>query len=68
MVGLCQHRLQQDITAGRDVFLARVFNLVVADPIFARDKNHAGGADLRQILGVVSRAADHLHGRESQRG
>ncbi len=37
-----QHRMQQHVAPGRNVLRLRIFNLVVADAVFAGDKNHAG--------------------------
>src|SRR5437667_12115809 len=55
-----EHRVQQHIAAGGQVFGFGVLDLVVADPADARHKDHRGGCDARHVDGVVPGAADDV--------
>ena len=48
------------------MFGLRVFNLVVTDAVRAGHKNHGGGCQPRQVHGIVSRTADHVHSAVTQ--
>jgi len=45
--------MQQHVAAGRDVFGLGVFDFVVADAVFAGDKNHAAGRQAGQSSEVL---------------
>ena len=53
--------MQQHVAAGFQVFQRGVFNLVVADAVFAGDKNHAGGRQLGHVHRVVACAGHDGH-------
>src|SRR5208337_3338685 len=47
-----EHGVQQDVAAGGQVRGLGVLDLIVADPVDARHKDHRGGRDPRHIDGV----------------
>lgn len=51
-----QHRMQQHIATRSDVLRLRVFNLVMADAVFAGDEDHAAWGQLGHVDGVVAGA------------
>src|SRR5882724_344516 len=63
-----QNRLQQDVGAVLDVLRSREFFGRMADSADTRDKYHPHRADTRNLLSVVSGAAGHRFGGESERG
>src|SRR5262245_39221330 len=65
-IGALHHRAQQHVAPGAAILLGRVLDLVVADPVLARDEDHTGRRDAAHIAGVVSGAADDRHARMAQ--
>jgi hypothetical protein len=51
-----QHCMQQHIAPGSDVLRLGIFNLVVADAVFAGDEDHAAGCQFGHVDRVVSGA------------
>ena len=56
-----EHGVQQHIAASGDVFGQRVFDFVVADAVFARNKNHGGWGQFGGVDRIVASARDHGH-------
>src|SRR6185312_16590542 len=50
------HRMQQHVAAGGDVLGLGVFDLVVADAVFAGNEDHAAGRQLGHVDRVVAGA------------
>jgi hypothetical protein len=61
-----QDGLQEDVGTVFDILRARQFFGRVADAANAGDEDHANGANAGDLLSVVSRAAGHKFGGESQ--
>ena len=55
-----QHGMKQHVAPSGSVGGSCVLNLSVADAVFARNENHAGGCDPGQITGVMSGAGDNI--------
>jgi hypothetical protein len=53
-LGLAQHGVQQHIATGFDVLGLGIFDFVVADAVFAGDKNHAARGQAGGVDGIVT--------------
>src|SRR5438552_2054273 len=62
---ILEHGLQQYLCASRTLFLGSEFRLIVADAIAARNENHRGGGDARNIGCVMPGAGNNLLRRKS---
>jgi len=60
--------MQQHIAACGDVLRRGALDLVVADAVQARDKDHCGGRQLGHVDRVVPGTADHRHVAIAQLG
>ena len=58
--------MEQHVAPGRDVRGRSVFDLVVADAVFAGDEDHAAGCQPGHVHRVVPGARDDRHVRVAQ--
>ncbi len=53
--------MQQNITSGSKIFRGRFLFLVMADPVFAGNEDHARRGDAGNITGVMPGAGNDIH-------
>ena len=66
-IGQFDQHLDQDAGAGGEVLRGGILDFVVADPALAGNEDHAGGAEMGDVHGVVAGARGHVHVAELQR-
>ena len=59
--------MEQHVRAGLEMLGTRILDLAVADAVLARDENHRGGRNTRNVDRVVSCAAHHFAVRIAER-
>ena len=66
--GPLQNRVHHYIRTRRKIFRPGVLKLVMTDAIFARDQNHARGANIRHVDRVVSGPRINIYTGDAERG
>src|ERR1700678_1836015 len=61
-----QHHRQENLRARCQVLWSRVFDLVMADAVFARYKYHATRSNATDVTSVVACARDDIHVRQTE--
>ena len=60
-IGQIKNGMQQYIASSEQISLLSIFELIVAQSVFARHEYHPGWGDVGKVHGIMTRAADHLH-------
>ena len=49
-----EHRMEEDVGSGRNVFGFSAFDLVMADTVFTGNEDHSSRNDMAHLAGIMS--------------